>query len=678
VGAGTGLERASDLVALTEQAPALTVFCAGAAIALFLSVLVFSHWRQRRWSRAADQLQALRAELATTAFETMEHRGLFARSEALLGEVETRSGNYPNARRLLVGELFPVVTTYHRGAASNSGGEWEELSGRVLERWRFPIRLARAAASWVVLLGLAGTVAGFLEALPAFRGVIVAPLANQESPRASTGEQPPEDGELQVRASAGHGQLGKALSSLYGVFIATFVGVVCALLLYLAVTLMLEPSFERFAVEVEGFGRRWFCPLLNKPTHFIDDELRTDLSGYFEVLGKQLTATLSPFVEGLRARLLGMSELAEALSKTMVAGQTTIVGFQEAVEKLRDSAAASVARLTEITTLSGDFLREVRSLQDAGRRQLEWMANAIAGPAQELAESAAALETRVSSLDSHLSGLATAVSEDAAAVRERARVEEDLGRRLGDAAKALENQATVTSRASRILADVGPQVAVALGDRLGTPLESLDTSLQGLTREQQQVAQKQGHLVDALGTTAGALDSCVTGLSQVPTQLQAAVDAGSRDVGDRLESALESCCRSLAGVGGPEHRGAGDKLAQAATKLEETMRRMGPIADRLADASERLLELPDRLKEVVTSSPAVSSRTSSLHESRVAPVDSSEVIGSIQSLRGEVRALRDEVRSKSARRNRWPFFDFSRSPILKHLGLSGPRSRRGS
>lgn len=381
-----------------------------AASAVLLTVLVILYgFRQRlRWGRAMVELREVSHGLETP-YGLHSHRELHHSFDGILKALLELSKHRPAAQWVL-DELRPVVAQYHRRYVVGSIGAWDEIRNAFLDRKRYPVRLTRAAAGWVVLLGLAGTVLGFMEALPALREVL-APQADQVStaspPTGETsieGDGPgqPERSDVGEQAALAGQKLNRVLDSLRGVFLATFGGVISAFLLSACNLLLFEPAFDRFADNVDVLGARWFEPLIQPPDTLIDDALRGELRSYFNKIGEQLETALKPLIRELSSSLQEMSGLSSDFSGNIRMGVGTLQTFHGAVEKLGGSAQGAVDQLVQIVRTSGDFVREVESLQQKG---LDKLAQSLSGPTEALANSAAAMDERVRSLAGQVSSL---------------------------------------------------------------------------------------------------------------------------------------------------------------------------------------------------------------------------------------------------------------------------------
>lgn len=408
--------------------------CAAGAAILAALVILYGLWQRFRWNRAIAELREVFQGLETP-YGLYSHRELHHSFDDFIKAL-TELSKRRLAARWVLDELRPVMAQYHRRSVVGSAGAWDEIRSSFLERNRYPVRLTRAAAGWVVLLGLAGTVLGFMEALPALREVLasqadevlataILPPVGETAPEAGSGMAEPRGADAVEQAAMTGQKLNRVLDSLRGVFLATFLGVISAFFLSACNLLLLEPAFDRFADNVDVLGARWFEPLIHPPDTLIDDALRGELRSYFDEIGKRLETVLNPLISQLRLSLEQMSGLASDFSGNIRMGVGTLQTFHDAVKELGGSAQGAVDQLVQIVRTSGDFVREVESLQQKG---LDKLAKTLSGPTEVLASSASAMDERVrtladqiSSLDDSSRAIATALgvhSKGEAALRE--------------------------------------------------------------------------------------------------------------------------------------------------------------------------------------------------------------------------------------------------------------------
>ncbi|MEO6191679.1 MAG: hypothetical protein ABIS20_01600 [Thermoanaerobaculia bacterium] len=384
-----------------------------------------------------EELRAVRHGL-DSLFGSQSHRQLYGSSEEVLSALLDQTSGSPQAR-IALDELIPAIHEYHRRAMAGGSEAWEEIRESYLEQARYPIRMVRGAAGWVVLLGLAGTVLGFGSAMPSLRNVLTSKDEVQIAPM--VGETASATASTAEPATAAGKRLARVLDSLEGVFTATFAGVLSALLLSILALTLLEPAYNRLAREVDLLGARWFVPLIHAPDTLVDDALRGELKVYFDRISERMEAVLHPLVRSLSVSLTQMSGLATDFSGNIRMGVSTLETFRDAVTRLGGSAEGAVEQLVKIVSLSTSFVRELETLQEKG-------AKTLAIPAEKLASSATAIETWMGALDGRLESLGNATREVAIMLRERGQGEDTIRKQLARTATlvAEQTQALATSQ----------------------------------------------------------------------------------------------------------------------------------------------------------------------------------------------------------------------------------------
>lgn len=457
------------------------LFAAGAALLAVLVIL--SGLRQRsRWSRAVRELRQVSRDLETV-YGLRDHRELHSSFEEVFQTLLGFSKNRPGAHRVLE-ELRPAIAQYHRqpvAGSNGANGAWSEIQSSFLERKRQPVRLTRAAAGWVVLLGLAGTVLGFMEALPALRDVL-APPAPEAAIATPSRQDKVESAEEQAAAQVARAgqKLNRVLDSLRGVFLATLWGVISAFLLSACTLLLLEPAFDRFADQVDLLGARWFEPLLQSPDNLMDDALRAELRSYFEEISRRLDIVLQPLIGQLRLSLEQMSGLATDFSDNIRMGVDTLGTFHQAVSSLGGSAQSAVDQLVQIVKTSSAFVSEVETMQQKGMANL---AQTLSGPTNLLAGSASAMRDSVEGLAGHVASLARSSQAIETALKTEGQEKAVLRRDLAQQSEILRTQLqtsfdTTAERLRVELAGSGDKRALEEVrrslDRIGHQLVQLD------------------------------------------------------------------------------------------------------------------------------------------------------------------------------------------------------------
>jgi hypothetical protein len=434
---------------------------AGLAILVALVVLYLGFQAWRRWRAATEQLKQVARVLETT-HGTRGHRVLYQSFDALMLALEQAGKSYHQFQWIFK-ELHPALLQFHRRAIAGAGAAWEEIRNAFLERARHPIRLTRAAAGWVVLLGLAGTVLGFLEVIPALREVLTAPAQGISAPTDQTAAKVNASDANADGASMAGRKLRRVLGSLQGLFWATFFGVFSATLLSMFNLALFEPAFDRFASEIDIFGGRWFVPLIQAPDTLVDDALRGELRSYFDQIGKQLELSLAPLISQLRNSLDTMLGLSNDFSGNIRMGVNTLETFHEAVGRLGSSAQGAVDQLVQIVKTSSDFVREVETLQQKGMEQLSVV---LSGPAERLAGAATSMEDRVQDLNDYILDISRSTIENQ-------KSQQTFAQEVSRFNEALEEQGRSFSRLEGDLDSLG----LTVGDGIRKSLTPLIQSL---------------------------------------------------------------------------------------------------------------------------------------------------------------------------------------------------------
>jgi hypothetical protein len=473
-------------------------------VAVVVLYLGFRAWR--RWRAATEQLKQV-ARALETSHGTRGHRVLYQSFDAVMLALEQAGKSYSQFQWVFK-ELHPAVLQFHHRAVAGAGAAWEEIRDAFLERTRHPIRLTRAAAGWVVLLGLAGTVLGFLEVIPALRDVLTeeetaAPAQAQPAPTVQAAPKDNASGADAEGAVVAGRKLRRVLGSLQGVFWATLCGVLAATVLSIFNLALFEPAFDRFASEVDIFGGRWFVPLIQAPDTLVDDALRGELRSYFDQIGKQLELSLAPLISQLRTSLETMLGLSNDFSGNIRMGVNTLETFHEAVGRLGGSAQGAVDQLVQIVKTSGDFVREVEALQQKGMEQLS---SALSGPAERLAGAAAAMEGKVGEFSGQTQAIARTVSENQ-------RSQQSLAEEITRINDILEAQSRAFDRLEGDFDSLGLTVGDGIGKSLRTLFESLP---EGLLEFQRRAAAENRAALEQIATGIAALKDSLAARGSVP------------------------------------------------------------------------------------------------------------------------------------------------------------------
>lgn len=483
--------------------PLATSLCAALALAGALGLAAWGLIQAHCWRRLSAELGDISVALEQS-HASQQHRQLYRSFDNVREELWALSADRRQARAAFE-RLLPAVAQFHSRGMAGGAEEWAETRDGLLEQLGRPLRLVRVAAGWVVLLGLAGTVLGFSQAIPALHEVLTQPAP---ADRAANSE---DSAGNQEAAAVPRVQL--VLSRLKGVFLATFSGAVGALLLSGVAALRLEPALGRAAQEVDRFGSRWLVPLIVAPDTLLDDTLRHELRGYFDEVARRVELALSPVVQRLVVELGKMEGLSSGFALNLESGQRTIATFHSAVGQLGSAAAGAVGELVRIVDSSRSFIRELTELQTQGREQLTAAARTLADPVEAMAGSAAAMEQRLEALDRRLEGLGTSTTGIAAAVAELSAGGQSLSKEVGVRSSALsEGLAQAQAALDRL-----PALAPILASNLSESLHRESFALRGQfqEREQQLVTMQ----LEATGQVATGLESLATNLGRLERQM---------------------------------------------------------------------------------------------------------------------------------------------------------------
>lgn len=421
-----------SLATLLHNVPLLTwgaiasasVLCVGFGLTAFFG---WPWWaapsRQRSWGlifalRARRELRPLARELERLV---QRHGGdvralLLKRSPASSGtegEASFASGEHshstlyrhPEAVKALLEEVgakhkaaWPVVEAFLNDALAykhlpilGDASAWPEILERQQSRLDRAVHRLRIAASWMVLLGLAGTVLGFVQALPDLQGAFSAVeerLATTDGTNSGASELAEESPAEGTEAPG----LLAVLGDLRGVFLATLSGVVLALLLSGLATLGLEPAYHGLLEEMEPIGHRWLLPIVQSPEKFLDHVVQVELSKYFEGLTLNLKTTLQPTFDQLKTTLAGetqaleaMAALARTVADEIRSGRKSLGEFQGTVTELGKSSQAAILAFDQVARSSVHLLAETRRSQEEGEKRLGALIERLQAPTETFA-----------------------------------------------------------------------------------------------------------------------------------------------------------------------------------------------------------------------------------------------------------------------------------------------------
>jgi hypothetical protein len=373
--------------------PTVALACAAVLLSLFLWLYGLRHWW--RWKHAIQDLGRIRTErLAEPEYANLDHRQIHAQFREIKFFLDKLLAAAP-AGTLVLRPILDEVTQYRTSAVIGGESGWSDLVARHVERLHRPLRWMRAAAGWVVLLGLAGTVLGFVDALPRLSAAL-SEGAKASLRAAKEGGGAGEEAPSPAKRSAAS-EVDEVFRSLGGVFLATLAGVCSALWLY-CWAMLFERRYEKLASEVEILGRRWFVPLMQSPDTVLDEAVRKELGEYFIGLSQQLVGALSPLVDQFSKALGRMSAVAEDFSSNIARGSQTLGSFQTAVEILYGSAGETRSRLNEVTETARQFLEDMQKLKQFSDEKLTRAAVELSFPMRSLAGSAEGLKKTLASV----------------------------------------------------------------------------------------------------------------------------------------------------------------------------------------------------------------------------------------------------------------------------------------
>ena len=442
------------LIDIFLQAPMLTQAFALAAALLAFLVALRALWNWWRWRAAARQLSVLREELTLSPLANDPHGTLYRKFPEVQQQIRVQL-EASRAALPLVDELLEDAREYHDAPVARGGAGWEEIRNRFLARRRRTVSLVRAAAAWAVLLGLAGTVLGFTEALPHLRGTL-------EASTEATADQPV--GETTPPTADDSAPTGGGDRAVLAVF-------------------WIEPQYRRLAGEVELLGNRWLVPLIETPQTLLDETLKDRVDNYFRRVIQRLNRNLTPLIEALQAELEGklttMSTVAESFATNIQSGEKTLTTFASAVEGLGEAAEKAVPNVVEIVNTSKGFLEEVEKLHEAGTKQLESSAKLIAEPAARLADSATLLAETATKIGAGVEAQKAATEALAADLEVHREAQRKSGEELWAAAQALSVDVTSLTALTTGIADVAPTAADAIETKIEPLVSSLGEEVKG-------------------------------------------------------------------------------------------------------------------------------------------------------------------------------------------------------
>lgn len=520
----------NQLWALWSDAPAATKAAASLAIVVALVALGPAAWASLRWrwlrracDRATQVLEERWRQLSGgPAFERdglERHRLFYERGDEMLDEVlealRERERAWAPFRRLL-----DDVHGVHRMRRVGGDGGWADLVAGFLDRQRAAIDRLRQMAGITVLAGLAGTVLGFVDAVPRLREAFRGP----EQAVSELGYSP---------------HVVEVLSGLGGVFLATLVGVGLAAVLYL-VAAVLEIPFGGLAERVDRLGHRWLANWMQAPGSPLEEVFRNEVDRKFERLGDRLVEILSPVVRDLRTALETMPPLVARFTHELNKGQEMMTRYQSGAQKLASSADAAVRGFQEIVAVSTKFAADVPRLQEETGAKIEEAVERLVVPIASFSTAVEELRGKVGEVERHSqriarSGTELAAREDSiqgALERQAAALREAIGT-AGEQRRAVETAVgELVRRQEGALAGISDEIGRA-GERQAQELgRTVSETIQGLAgrheavferfenNQQAALASISDHLTTAARSAVGTeLGRVVTGIEQLDRRM---------------------------------------------------------------------------------------------------------------------------------------------------------------
>jgi len=492
-----------------NNAPTTTRGCAVLAVAITAVALCWSIWRLWRWRRERRLLDSISTDLSTHApFSTLQPAELFQRAEEAIKWMRQEGClKREAAGQGMVGELVREVEDLLPVRRSGGDGGWESILARFHEMLHLPVTLLRQAAGWVVLIGLMGTVLGFIEALPHLRNAFAG--AGDAMTAKSTGEF-----------------LG-VLSGLGGVFLATLAGVGCAIVLY-ALALLLSSLSEQLVSAADRLGQRWFVPMLRAPDSVFGEETAREIERRFSDLRDQFGQILNPVVGQLKEALAEVPKQVEDFSANIEKGRLILDGFHGAVKTLGTSADAAVQGLTTVARESVEIVKKLPDLQAKGREEFLEAARELATPIESLssigknlAASVETLSTKVEKLDVTSEVLRTSVEtheSDVDTFRQELRASAAQSSQQVEAIHAIaDSVAQAVGQSQNLHQRIDAAVA-----RMPDPQAQLEAvgRLAAAAEAQRDLAEQSREIVVGLQGTLGSMAAAVQRLEQAQDSME--------------------------------------------------------------------------------------------------------------------------------------------------------------
>lgn len=253
---------------LLDHAPLATLVFAGITVLLGSSVLIHGLHAAFTWRRVTREMAALGQALLEDEelkVKATSHDKIYENRVKVAPAITNRSKEF-SSTVTVVQQLRVDVDRTAQIAVIGAESSWPGILESFLARYHRPMRRLRAAAGWVVLLGLAGTVFGFSEALPRMRSAFEISQVTEEAQLTFDESTPGTEETASTPLKQSRMEIIRVLGDLGGVFLATLTGVLMAALLHLTASGTSHLSIDsptRSASSVTAGS----CPWYNRPIH---------------------------------------------------------------------------------------------------------------------------------------------------------------------------------------------------------------------------------------------------------------------------------------------------------------------------------------------------------------------------------------------------------------------------
>lgn len=420
---------------------------------------------------------------------------------------------------------FRRLMEYLERSRSATGSEPQEVWRAALdqlmareEQWE---GFLRALISVAVLLGLLGTVLGFMSLAPALT----------------------------------RHALDQLDAKLGGVFIGTGAGILSALLIYLVALPWLRSATVSWAACVEDAGRIALLPLLPRPPTKIQDLVLDELTRRLDAVAQAWVSTLAEPARALRdevgAAATSVQQISDALraveitSGDLKALAASARGMGTAAKSMVESSMQFATGAQHLDTVAGGFGQQLGSLATV----IETNRTQTAALGQTLAEGRAVIEREGTELHAALARIAENFEQLAGLVHSRMNEEAGVSQ---EARRAVERLADVVASTEKALAEMADnahemnlaaaKLATSAGETQDRIVKSLQEHLERWTSAQQllmqPIARQLTGLPEALGEAREHLKSAAESVSQIGHEFSALVRAEISSVGRTAAEAV--------------------------------------------------------------------------------------------------------------------------------------------